>query len=395
MGLQSRVAGRSPLPFILGLGLSTAAFVVGLVLPTGIGSGLEYIPLFLLALWYAKPYKVLVTASLCSLYIILGFLLASNGWSTIVPVTHRLVGLAGVWLAAVVVLRRMRAANELEKLSKFPTENPNPVLRVAPDGCLQYANDRARSIFSQGGSRIALPDNFKTALAQVKMTGMSAEIEVNADGKVYSLLLTPIDGNDYIYAYGRDITSQLELENILRQESLTDGLTNIANRRKLDGSLTAEWGRALRYGSPVSVLMIDIDFFKFYNDTYGHQAGDDVLIEVARELKDSVNRPGDLAARYGGEEFVVLLPGVDMDRAVSFAEMLRERVEGLGIEHSRSKAAPVITVSIGVTSLTPRKEITPQYLIKSADKALYAAKEAGRNRICVLSVDADLKEHLH
>ena len=393
MDVQSRVIGRSPLlPFIVGLLLASSAFALGLVLPNGIMSGLEYIPLFLPALWYKRPSQVFASAALCSLYIVLGFVLAAGTERTLVSVIHRATGFAGVWLAAFVVLRRLRAGTELEKLAKFPTENPNPVFRVTPDGSLQYANARAKSIFGVDKPHFELPDSIKAALKGVKTTGKSAEIELNTNGKVYSLLLTPTDSNLYVYAYGRDITSQRKMEDILRKESLTDGLTQIANRRKLDASLSAEWGRAMRYGNPISALMIDIDFFKFYNDTYGHQAGDDVLIEVARALSDSVNRPGDLAARYGGEEFVVLLPGVDTDRAVSFAELLRGRVEALGIEHSRSKAAPVVTVSIGVTSLIPTKDITPQYLIKSADKALYAAKEAGRNRIYVLAAGVEIRE---
>jgi diguanylate cyclase (GGDEF)-like protein len=369
-------------------------FFFDAIIPVGIISGLEYIPLFLIAMWYRKPYQVLFTAALCSLYVGLGYLLLPSTAKTLVSAAYRLIGCAGVWAAAIVLLRRLRLGNELEKLAKFPIENPNPVLRLTPDGQLQYANDRARSIFSLDGLDGPLPDNIRTGLSTVNRTGRSTEVEISADGRVYSLLLAPIDSNRYVYAYGRDITSQRKLENILRKESLTDGLTQIANRRKLDAALAAEWGRAMRYGNPVSALMIDIDFFKFYNDTYGHQAGDSVLIDVARELSESVNRPGDLATRYGGEEFVVLLPGVDTDRAVRFAETLRTRVEALGIEHSRSKAAPVVTVSIGVASRVPRKEISPQSLIKAADKALYEAKEAGRNRIRVLAVDADMKEQL-
>jgi diguanylate cyclase (GGDEF)-like protein len=134
--------------------------------------------------------------------------------------------------------------------------------------------------------------------------------------------------------------------------------------------------------------MIDIDFFKFFNDTYGHQAGDDILKKVAKILVDSVKRPGDLAARYGGEEFVVLLPGTDLQNAGIFAEALRQEVEDLHLEHRRSRICPWLTISVGYTSLTPEKEKDPEDLVQLADKALYVAKETGRNRVKAVALEA-------
>lgn len=167
----------------------------------------------------------------------------------------------------------------------------------------------------------------------------------------------------------------------LQHVSFLDGLTEIANRRRFDEFLDLEWRRALRAATPVSVIMIDIDFFKAYNDTYGHQSGDECLKRVASALNLSLNRPGDLAARYGGEEFVVVLAGTHRPGAVAVAEALRSRIELLGIAHTGSAASDRVTISLGVATVVPRRTLAPAALVAAADRALYEAKRGGRNRI--------------
>ncbi len=169
----------------------------------------------------------------------------------------------------------------------------------------------------------------------------------------------------------------------LERLSSLDALTGIANRRAFDEVLETEWRRAARAGTPLSLVIADIDCFKRFNDGYGHRRGDDTLAAVARALQESLHRAGDFVARYGGEEFVVLLPGTDGARAAAFAETLRARVEGLGIAHERSPTAPVVTASLGVASVVPAKGVAASTLIDAADRALYRAKEAGRNRVAV------------
>jgi diguanylate cyclase (GGDEF)-like protein len=159
----------------------------------------------------------------------------------------------------------------------------------------------------------------------------------------------------------------------LQRLSMLDGLTGIANRRRFDEALDVEWRRALRSGAPLSLLMIDIDAFKPYNDAHGHQAGDDCLCRVGAILVESLHRAGDLVARYGGEEFVVLLPETDREHAAGIAEMLRERV---------AAGAPV-TISVGVSTLVPELGGAAFVLIAEADAALYEAKRSGRNRVVV------------
>jgi diguanylate cyclase (GGDEF)-like protein len=178
------------------------------------------------------------------------------------------------------------------------------------------------------------------------------------------------------------IRRQLEDKNrLLERLSALDTLTGIANRRRFDDVLRQEWKRAARVGSCLSLLFCDIDHFKRFNDTYGHQAGDDCLVRVAQAMEDTLNRPADLAARYGGEEFVGLLVDTDAEGARLLAERVRVRVEGLEIEHSPSDVAAVLTVSLGAAALVPKIGMRPEDLVNLADQALYAAKQGGRNRV--------------
>jgi diguanylate cyclase (GGDEF)-like protein len=169
-------------------------------------------------------------------------------------------------------------------------------------------------------------------------------------------------------------------EEELRRLSQQDGLTGIANRRIFDAALAQEWRRGLRSKGPLSVILLDIDFFKRFNDTYGHQAGDDCLIRAAHALRTTLKRPGDFIGRYGGEEFVAILPESDLDGAVCVAENMRQCVEALAIPHARSEAAYYVTVSLGVACMIPGPEANETRLVEMADQALYQAKEAGRNR---------------
>jgi len=179
-----------------------------------------------------------------------------------------------------------------------------------------------------------------------------------------------------------------DLAQRLQLLSSLDGLTGIANRRHFDEGLDREWRRALRGRTPISLIMVDIDFFKPYNDTYEHQAGDECLKQVARLLKGYSRRGGDFAARYGGEEFAVVLSGTDGDGAREIAEEIRLRVECLGIPHESSRVKAVVTVSAGVATLTPGEDATPGALVRMADTALYQAKETGRNRVAVAGPQA-------
>lgn len=176
----------------------------------------------------------------------------------------------------------------------------------------------------------------------------------------------------------------LEESNLhLQYLNAIDGLTQIANRRSLDITLTTEWQRALRKNEPLGIIMIDVDHFKLFNDTYGHQAGDDCLRGVASALKDFARRPGDIAARYGGEEFVLVLTNATAEQTAMIAERVRDKIVELAIPHQRSSHGSV-TASFGVTSIIPSpKGGGPETLLLAADQALYHAKKNGRNRVSI------------
>jgi diguanylate cyclase (GGDEF)-like protein len=173
-------------------------------------------------------------------------------------------------------------------------------------------------------------------------------------------------------------------ESNLRLQYLTaiDGLTQLANRRSLDTSLSTEWQRALRKQEPLALIMIDVDHFKLFNDQYGHQAGDECLRGVAGAIKDVARRPGDLAARYGGEEFCIVLTGASASHATQVAERARDKIVQLAIPHHKSSHGQV-TASFGVASAIPTSDTGPEVLLLAADQALYQAKKEGRNRVAL------------
>lgn len=181
-----------------------------------------------------------------------------------------------------------------------------------------------------------------------------------------------------------EVTRQLtEANQMLQRLSFLDGLMGIANRRYFDEFLDLEWKRARRTRSPLSLILIDIDFFKAYNDTYGHPGGDNCLKQVASVLRSGARRARDLIARYGGEEFAIVLPDTPIEGATSVAEALRAGVEALGIAHAHSQISDHVTISVGLATTVPSQNTTPADLITVADQALYQAKKEGRNRIRV------------
>jgi diguanylate cyclase (GGDEF)-like protein len=180
--------------------------------------------------------------------------------------------------------------------------------------------------------------------------------------------------------FAQQLKRRLAMETELRSLARTDGLTKLGNRRAFDEMAQAEWRRAQRSDLPLSLLMIDVDHFKSFNDLYGHSAGDDALAAVAQCIGESVRRPGDSAARYGGEEFAVVLPNTNRGGAVQVAEKIRAAVQALGLTHMASMHQ-VVTVSIGVACMTEHRFATLRVFVNTADGALYDAKSAGRNRV--------------
>lgn len=173
----------------------------------------------------------------------------------------------------------------------------------------------------------------------------------------------------------------VEVNALLKRQATTDGLTGIGNRRSFDQALLLEWRRHVRTHLPLSVLLMDVDFFKRFNDTQGHLAGDDCLREVARTIRSSLSRCGDIVARYGGEEFAAILPGTDRAGALQVAGVITEGLRARGLRHPSSDVGPFVTVSIGCGTTVPARDVPARVLLDQSDQALYRAKAAGRNRV--------------
>ncbi len=185
------------------------------------------------------------------------------------------------------------------------------------------------------------------------------------------------------------VKNHLELKrksDLLEELALADGLTGIGNRRQFEQVLKQEWARCARGGHALSLLMIDVDHFKQFNDHYGHGSGDDCLRRVAKALAKAVQRPGDLVARYGGEEFAVLLPETSSEHALKIADSLCTAVRALDIEHQASSCLDKVSVSIGCWTQVPSVQDDMSALVCAADKALYQAKQKGRNQACMHAV---------
>ncbi|WP_161798216.1 GGDEF domain-containing protein [Aneurinibacillus tyrosinisolvens] len=216
---------------------------------------------------------------------------------------------------------------------------------------------------------------------------------IRVDGTIINVEISAVpisyDRKLMIQAVIRDISERKEMERRLRELneqlqhlSSVDGLTGVANRRSFEELFDKEWKRAVRSTLPLSLCMIDVDFFKAYNDTYGHVNGDECLKQVAGALAGVLKRPADSIARYGGEEFAIILPETNRKGALMLAEQLRAAVEALHIPHAQSKAGRHVTISAGVATLLPGAAGMREDILKAADSALYKAKQQGRNRVC-------------
>lgn len=249
------------------------------------------------------------------------------------------------------------------------------------------------------GSRVeaavlgALADNVTTAIPQSEEHAPFPLRQAGSfDGPPIdqAVTVTPFSEGDerFCLIEIRDVSGTVDRERrlldhaeSLRARSYVDGLTGISNRRYFDVALDRELRRAQRAGGELSLLLIDIDSFKAYNDHFGHQQGDACLVTVAQALAGQLKRPADIAARYGGEEFAAILPDTSAEQALSVANAIRDHVASLGLAHAPAAAHPMVTLSIGVASFDKERLHEPAALIEAADKALYAAKHAGRNRV--------------
>jgi len=290
---------------------------------------------------------------------------------------------------------------QADRLRMIVNSMDQGLLIVEGNGRVQYANpacDRYLGYAPEelvGRSLHDLLDCGETACAcgVAALDGYGTrEVKIrHRDGnlRAMDLTMTPMHAADGLFvALLHDITHHKQSEDALQRAALLDPLTKIANRRHFDAFLDKEWQRAIRSAQPLSLVVLDVDHFKLYNDTLGHAAGDVCLQKVAQALQDHAARPTDLAARYGGEEFVLLFGETPADSAGRLAEMIRAAVEALQLPNPRSATSPWLTVSVGVATIVPTQLDEIENLFVCADRAMYAAKAGGRNRVEAVVVGA-------
>ena len=243
---------------------------------------------------------------------------------------------------------------------------------------------KALAIINQGKEVIDLETTIRCKDGGRRILSWNSHDIKNADGEVIGSLALARDITELHDNFDKlkALTSELELSNQqLQLLSAVDPLTGLYNRRSMEKILQEEWDRHARNAEPLSLLYIDIDFFKQYNDAYGHLLGDEILIELAKTFNLHARRSVDKAFRFGGEEFAIILPQTNSDEATRIARKLRSDIENKKIKHSALASIEFVTVSVGVTTAAPSPSGSPQTMKIQADQALYKAKDLGRNRV--------------
>jgi diguanylate cyclase (GGDEF)-like protein/PAS domain S-box-containing protein len=309
-------------------------------------------------------------------------------------------------IAAQAAMFRLMVENSVDVIIRYDASLNRVYISPSSLEILGYAPEEMMGGYA---SKLIHPDDFAQTDTAFRMFGPAQPNfnltfrAIRKDGRVIwvEARYRYLPGDGGALAVMRDVTERRHVETVLAEANETleaanrilrtlaqqDGLTGLANRRRFDEVLEQEFRRARRQGRWLSVLLLDADRFKAYNDHYGHLAGDECLRRISRGIEGALRRPSDHAARFGGEEFVVLLPDTDADGALLVAEQIRAATSALGIEHLGS-AHGTVTVSIGISSLTPfSSDENPDQLIAAADQALYRAKAQGRNRVASQEVD--------
>lgn len=309
----------------------------------------------------------------------------------------------GAVLAFHDITQSVEERNRLREMQTAIEQSPASVLIIDKNRSIIYVNPQVTKSTGYtkdelSGQKTSIfqgdltPGNVYTELWQTILSGSPWNGELlyrRKDGSVFwqSWNIAPVfDKHGVIQHFvgvGEDITEKKKLQSLLQEMSYLDGLTGIPNRRRFDDFLNHEWNRSYRNTKPLAIIMADIDFFKRYNDSLGHLAGDDALKRVAQALKSRILRTTDLIARYGGEEFACILPDTDLEGAKLIAEALQQAVCAIKLPHPDSNISQFVTISVGVACCIPLQGESIK-LLDLADKALYRAKTLGRNRIEVI-----------
>jgi len=306
----------------------------------------------------------------------------------------------------------MSQQQQAERLRLIVDSMDEGLMVIEPSGRIQYTNPACDRYLGYGPGElagVALDALLAPSVAQECLDlfgqGVRGGTGPNARGarevlirqrdgilRAMDFTLTPMDAEQPLFvALLHDITHHKQSENALQRAAMVDPLTKIANRRHFDTFLDKEWQRALRSSQPLSLIVLDVDHFKGYNDSLGHAAGDACLQQVAMALQSHALRTTDLAARYGGEEFVLLFGETGFESACAMAETIRAHIESLNIPNPGSRTSPWVTASLGVATIVPTQIDDIKDFFVQADRAMYAVKETGRNGVRAVKTGATFK----
>ena len=341
--------------------------------------------------------------------------LAPAGWTRVLIVLLSLTLLVGLLLLGRAVVRQMVACEDERQELEMSLECLQEAVESLPLGVAVYDQHDRLVMYNQAATEMApyryggelIGQTFETIIRRSLDRGGIADAlgreedwlreRLAVRGKLSRPLLRSRSDGRWMHLYeistssGCLVMARLDVTELVQKSmalersnqqlerlSSTDGLTGLANRRQFDQHLYAEWQRSMRSHQPISLLLLDIDHFKRYNDHYGHLAGDACLRQVASILYDCAQRSGELVARYGGEEFALLLPGADADVAMTVAQRCMDEIAQARIVHADSPVAEFVTCSIGVATVVAVQELVPESLVRCADDALYRVKNGGR-----------------
>ncbi len=404
---------------------SLSIFLFDINVELGVASGVLYTLLVLFSLYPGKPFYIFVGASLGTALTVLGYFVSPNGGEDWKVLTNRGLALFVLWVTAGLSVAFQRGneiikddaihlANEARLLAVLNT-SVDGIVTINHRGQIQSINPAAQKLFQYNESEILnknvsllMPEPWRSEhdeylskylqTGETKIIGIGREVVgLRKDRTTFPLDLAvsrmEIDGQIMFTGILRDITerkaSEKELKNLnslletsnahLERLSYQDALTGVHNRRYFDEQLINEWSRCKRLGLPISLIMFDLDFFKKVNDDYGHPIGDQCLIDISRFVQSQLKRPGDILCRVGGEEFAILLPVTQLEGATQLAKQLGDSVRNLRLIPYDNDSSKVITISLGVATMIPNVQ-SVESLVEMADKALYQAKENGRDR---------------
>lgn len=278
------------------------------------------------------------------------------------------------------------------RLKKNPKTQDIPVIFMTALSDTQYT---VKGFDVGGADYVTKPFQHEEVLARLGNQLRIREYQLALAAKTRELTESNRRLRDEIYRRQQVEVALQKANERLRELAKIDGLTGLANRRHFDEYLNCAWNSMARENKPLSLLLCDIDYFKYYNDRYGHQMGDQCLQAVARSIRNTVPRTTDLAARYGGEEFALIIPDFDEINILALGEQLRANVEALCIAHGTSPVGDYVTLSLGVCTAHPASSGDPQVLLAAADRALYAAKARGRNCCVAAHLGVQASDGLH